>query len=79
MDCQCDLREKDPNLFKDFPEGFCGRCESCGKFGHTRAHPQRPYTSAWCDECYQQLPSVIPMYLFWICLGGGLFLLLLLG
>lgn len=57
-DCYCQDRQHNPQLAEhlaDMPEGYCGICEVCGKWGHTRAHPRLPTTSAWCDEHWQQL------------------------
>jgi hypothetical protein len=32
---------------------FCGKCDDCGKSGHTQPGPGIPVTGAWCDECFQ--------------------------
>jgi len=56
--CYCQQRQHNATLAKalnDMPEGFCGVCEICGKWGHARAHPRLPVTSAWCDEHWEQL------------------------
>ncbi|MCV6638047.1 hypothetical protein [Candidatus Albibeggiatoa sp. nov. NOAA] len=58
--CYCQERQRNPELakaLKEIPEGYCGICEVCGKWGHTRAHPRLPITSAWCDEHWEQLAN----------------------
>ena len=36
----------------------CGKCQICGKPGHTRHFPGPvPYTSSWCDEHYDMLAA----------------------
>ena len=58
--CYCKERKVNPDLansLKDIPEGYCGICETCGKPGHTKAHPSSPTTSAWCDEHWNELIS----------------------
>jgi hypothetical protein len=54
--CYCHLWKKDPEVLKKqgIPEGYCGICERCGKFGHMSHYPGPvPYTGAWCDRCYR--------------------------
>jgi|UPI00036BDD32 hypothetical protein len=58
--CYCEERKKNPKLdalllADGVPEGYCGQCAVCGKWGHTRAHPHQPYTDAWCDEHWQEV------------------------
>lgn len=66
MGCYCKERETNPavaDLMRDLPPGWCGRCDICGKPGHTRAHPSLPTTGAWCDEHWQALlaePGITP-------------------
>lgn len=58
MGCYCAEREHNPAVavsMQDLPPGFCGRCDVCGRPGHTRAHPSLPTTGAWCDEHWQAL------------------------
>jgi hypothetical protein len=58
--CYCDLWEKAPEVLEKqgVRRGFCGICD-CGAQGHTRHYPGPvPFTSAWCDECYRELPRV---------------------
>ncbi len=58
MRCYCEERSLRPELaeeMKEFPLGYCGLCEICGKPGHTRAHPRLPATGAWCDEHWNEL------------------------
>lgn len=60
MSCYCEERRNNPNiaaLMQELPEGFCGRCEICGRPGHTRAHPSLPVTSAWCDEHWAEITA----------------------
>ena len=46
----------------DLPEGYCGRCELCGKPGHTRHHPGPvPVTGAWCDRHYRMVTLLHPL------------------
>lgn len=66
MGCYCEEREHNPALaesMKDLPPGFCGRCDLCGRPGHTRAHPSLPTTGAWCDEHWNALLSHPPLTL----------------
>ncbi len=57
--CYCGLWDKDPELLRSqgVPEGFCGLCVECGEPGHTRAHPSKPVTLAWCDPHYAGLET----------------------
>ncbi len=44
------------------PEGFCGRCDVCGKPGHVRHHPGAvPVTGAWCDRHYRMTALLHPL------------------
>ncbi|MDQ6979382.1 MAG: hypothetical protein Q9M09_04285 [Mariprofundaceae bacterium] len=57
-DCYCEERLSDPELaavMEEIPEGYCGLCDTCGKPGHTRAHPHAPVTSAWCDAHWDEM------------------------
>ena len=79
-DCYCQERQHNPQLAKqlaNIPEGYCGICEVCGKWGHTRAHPRLPITSAWCDEHWQQLAQHHTITLADIIHFSGLFLITL--
>ena len=61
--CYCSIWGINPaKLEKDeLPEGFCGICERCGEYGHTRHFPGPiPYTGAWCDKCYRVLKWTWP-------------------
>ena len=66
------------------PDGFCGKCDTCGKPGHMNHFPGPvPYTGAWCDRCYRIVAWLNPrMYvvygillvmlviLVWVYLGA---------
>lgn len=62
-DCYCGEREKHPDLevFQDVPDGYCGTCEVCGEGGHTRVHPHRPITGAWCDDHWREIVEATPI------------------
>jgi hypothetical protein len=54
--CSCGDWETKSRLFKSlgYPYGYCGRCETCGRPGHTRRSPGAwPSTGAWCEFHYR--------------------------
>ena len=56
--CYCGLWDKEPGFLREqgLPEGFCGKCETCGKPGHTQHFPGPvPYTGSWCESHYRRL------------------------
>lgn len=79
-DCYCQERQHNPKLAQhlaNIPHGYCGICEICGKWGHTRAHPRLPTTSAWCDAHWQQLMQYKIITLADVINFIGLFLIIL--
>ena len=55
--CYCPTDGKQPTWLTDdnIPLGFCGICDDCGEFGHTRHYPGPvPFTGSWCDTCYEK-------------------------
>lgn len=62
--CYCGLWEKDPSHFEaeGLPRGFCGKCQTCGRPGHTRHFPGSvPSTGCWCDSHYRLISFIHPM------------------
>ncbi|WP_353570341.1 hypothetical protein [Candidatus Albibeggiatoa sp. nov. BB20] len=77
-DCYCYEREYNSELaevLKEIPEGYCGVCDICGGWGHTRAHPRLPVTGAWCDEHWRSLVNYRIISLADIIHVVGLFLI----
>jgi hypothetical protein len=63
-DCQCSLWATKPDFLasQGVPKGYCGRCEVCGRPGHTRHFPgSSPITGAWCERRYRRLVWLHPM------------------
>ena len=56
-DCYCKERSnpKMHEFFDAIPDGYCGICDICQEYGHTRAHPYAPTTGTWCDRHYQEI------------------------
>ena len=53
--CYCGLWAHNPSTLEaqGVPRDFCGFCAFCGAPGHLRHAPAGPFTSAWCDACYE--------------------------
>jgi len=85
--CYCNERKINSvfaESIKEIPDGFCGICEVCGKYGHTNAHPHLPTTGAWCDKHWNELVShkivniphlLFRMFLFVIVLSALYFMI----
>ena len=76
--CYCGLWEKDPAYLESqgIPRGYCGKCQSCGKPGHTMHFPGMvPYTGSWCDSHYRLLAVVHPLGWYGKWFYGSLFVL----
>jgi hypothetical protein len=60
--CYCATQATETNPHRELPPGYCGRCERCGKPGHTQHFPGPiPYTGAWCDRCVRIVALTWPL------------------